>query len=121
MKNRNLKESFNCAWAGIISAFLTQRNMRWHGLAAVAAVTLGWALHIERWEWGLLSFTIFLVLIAEVMNTAVEKTVDLYTDAYHPVAREAKNIAAGAVLLAAVAAVVTGIIIFGPRFIDYLS
>lgn len=120
MKNRSLKESFGCAWAGIAHAFVTQRNMRWHGLAAVVAAVSGWVLHIERWEWGLLAFTVFLVLIAEMVNTAVEKTVDLYTEAYHPIAREAKNIAAGAVLLAAVAAVIVGIIIFGPRFAYYL-
>ena len=121
MRNRNLKESFACAWAGIKSAFVTQRNMKWHGLAAMVAVGLGWAANLERWEWGLLCFSIFLVLVAEVINTAVEKTVDLYTDAYHPVAKEAKNLAAGAVLLAAVAAVVAGCIIFGPRLFIFLQ
>ncbi len=115
MKNRNLKESFACAWSGIKSGFATQRNMKWHGLGAVAAVGLGWAMGLERWEWGLLFFSIFLVLAAELMNTAVERTVDLYTDAFHPVAKEAKNLAAGAVLVAALAAAVAGVIIFGPR------
>lgn len=106
--------SFTWALAGFIQALLDERNMRIHAAAALTAVTLGLVLHITRLEWGLLSITIAMVFVSEMINSAIERTVDLVTLEYHPLAKTAKNIAAGAVLLAALNAVVLGIIVFGP-------
>jgi Diacylglycerol kinase len=70
---------------------------------------------------GVLTLTIFLVLTAETVNTALEKTVDLVTSEYHPLARTAKNTAAGAVLLTALNAVIMGFIIFYPHLIKWMT
>lgn len=104
----------------MIYTFSTEKNMKIHGAAAAAAVAMGLWLRISRVEWGLLVMTIFMVLAAETVNTAVEKAVDLYTEDYHPLAKIAKNVGAAAVLLTAVAAVIIGIIIFGGRIVNFL-
>ncbi len=114
MKHRNLKESFSCALSGLAFVLSTERNMKIHLLAAILAATLGYILGISRVEWGLLCITIFMVLVAESANTALEKVVDLVTVDYHPLARTAKNVAAGAVLLSAINAIIMAFIIFGP-------
>ncbi|MDD3879784.1 MAG: diacylglycerol kinase family protein [Syntrophomonas sp.] len=114
MKGTGLKRSFACALAGIAYAFQQERNMKIHGAAAVMAMGLGLFWRLSRWEWGLLLITIFVVLAAETINTAIEKVVDLQTESYHPLAEAAKDLAAGAVLLTAIMAVIMAILIFGP-------
>lgn len=114
MSHRNIWDSFACALSGIFHTIGQERNMKIHCLAAFIVVCVGCFLRLQRLEWGLLIITIFLVFIAETVNTAVEKTVDLVTTQYHPLARLAKNIAAGAVLLSAINAVIMAVIIFGP-------
>lgn len=111
---RNLVKSFSHALAGIAYALIFGRNMKIHGFAALIVVSLGCVLHLGRVEWGMLFITIFLVLVAETINTAIEKTVDLITAEYHPLARRAKDMAAGAVLLSAINAIIMAFIIFGP-------
>lgn len=114
MRTKNLGESFYHAIAGVIYSFTSQRNMKVHGLAAIIVVIAGLVCGLNRMEWGLVVVAIFMVLTAETMNTAIEKTVDLVTDEFHPLAKKAKNLAAGATLLAAMCAVILGIIVFGP-------
>ncbi|HWQ75514.1 MAG TPA: diacylglycerol kinase family protein [Syntrophomonas sp.] len=114
MGKGTMRDSFTFAIKGIITAIVSGRNMRIHLLAAVMAIAVGWWLGINRWEWAIICLTIFMVLAAETLNTAVEKTVDLVTRDYHPLAKQAKNLAAGAVLLAAINAVIVGLLIFGP-------
>ena len=94
--------------------------MKIHISAAILAAVLGFTLGISRMEWGLLCITIFFVLTAESVNTALEKAVDLVTAEYHPLARTAKNVAAGAVLLSALNAIIMAFIIFGPYFFKLL-
>ncbi len=113
MKHRTLNESFSCAVSGFVFVLRSERNMKIHLAAAFIAAALGFVLGISRVEWGLLCITIFLVLAAETANTALEKVVDLVTADYHPLARSAKNAAAGAVLLSAINAVIMAFIIFG--------
>lgn len=115
MKNRNLLESFNRAASGIIYCLRTQRNFRIHVFAAAAVLILSLWFRLSKEEFLLVLAAIFLVLITEVINTAVEATIDLITDRYHPLAATAKNVAAGAVILAAVNAVITGYIVFFPK------
>ncbi|HZK43826.1 MAG TPA: diacylglycerol kinase family protein [Syntrophomonadaceae bacterium] len=114
MKSRNLLESLYYAFQGVIYGFSSERNLKIHLLAAVSMIGVGCYFGINRWEWALLLFTIFLVVIAETINTAIEKTIDLVTKEYHPLAKSAKNLAAGAVLLSAINAIIMGVIIFGP-------
>jgi len=116
---RRLKESFSCALAGLGYCLKTQKNMRIHILATAAVLIIAFLCRLSCWEWGLLILTIFIVLVAETINTAIEKTVDLVTLDFHPLAGLAKNLAAGAVLLSAINAVIMAIIIFGPHLWRY--
>lgn len=113
MKNRTLRDSFQNAWAGIQYALKSQRNIRIHISMAVIVLVSGWLLEIGKMDFLLIINAISLVLFAEMVNTAVEKTVDLFMSTYHPLAKIAKNVAAGAVLIAAVNAVIMGVIILG--------
>lgn len=113
MKNRTLGDSFQNAWAGICYSVKTQRNIRIHISVAVIALVLGWLLEISRVELLFVILAISLVFATEMVNTAIEKTVDLFMSTYHPLAKIAKNVAAGAVLVAAINAVVIGVAVFG--------
>ncbi len=113
--------SFRYAGAGIRYLLWTQRNAKIHTAIGLAAVTLGFLLRIEHSEWLILVLTIALVLATEGINTAVEAVVDLASPDYHPLAKIAKDVAAGTVLLTAIAAVVVGLIIFLPRLLSLIG
>ncbi len=104
--------SFRHAAEGIAHAFRTQRNMRFHTAAFAAMFLAGMVLRLPRMEMIALVFVCALVLISELFNTAIEATVDMITDRYHPAAKFVKDIAAGAVLVSAITAAVVGCIIF---------
>lgn len=112
---RKLGQSMGWALSGLKYTLLTERNMKIHMAAALAVFTLAGWLGLSRLEWGLLVLTVFLVLVAEMVNTSIERVVDMVTREYHPLAYTAKNVAAGAVLLAALNAVIMGFIIFLPH------
>jgi len=114
MQNSNLLISFQRAFAGIWYVLRTQRNMRIHLLVTGAIVVLGLWVGLSRTEWAILTLTIGMVLVAEAFNTMAEAAVDLATAEYHPLAKIAKDVAAGAVLLTAITAVVVGLFILGP-------
>jgi diacylglycerol kinase (ATP) len=102
----NLFTSFKYAWAGVRYAFMTQRNFRIHSAIAVLAVSLGFFLRVAAVEMGVVTLTCALVMVLELLNTALESVVDLTVGhAYHELAKIAKDCAAGAVLIAAIAAV----------------
>jgi diacylglycerol kinase (ATP) len=107
--------SFVYAFAGIAYVVRTQRNARVHVAIGVAVVLAGIYFRVSAVEWAILSLAFGLVFAAEMMNTVTEATVDLVTQARHPLAKAAKDSAAGAVLVTALAAVGVGIAIFGPR------
>jgi diacylglycerol kinase len=107
--------SFAHAWAGVMYALRTQRNAQVHLVAAAGALTLGVVLRISALEFALIFLAIMAVLVAELFNTVAEAVVDLVTSEYHPLARVAKDVAAGAVLLCAMFAVVIGLLVFGPH------
>ena len=115
MRSRSLLWSFNYAIDGIVYALRTQRNMRIHVAAAVFALALALFLRIERFEFLALLIAIVFVLIAELVNTAIEAAVDIATSSPDPNAKIAKDVAAGAVFVAAINAVVTGYIVFVAR------
>lgn len=121
MKARSLGESFIYAISGLRETILKERNMKIHLFTGLLAVLMGIVFRLSRMEWGLLVLTICIVLTAEMINTAIERTVDLVTDTYHPLAKAAKNVAAGAVFLSALMAVIMGLIIFGPHLLIFIN
>ena len=112
---KSLWASFGYAWMGLRHSFRTQRNFRIHIAAAILATIAGFVLGISLVEWAILTVLFVMVLAAEMVNTMVEALVDMVTQEYHPLAKVAKDVAAGIVLLTAVGAVVVGLLIFGPR------
>ncbi|SMO50192.1 diacylglycerol kinase family protein [Melghirimyces algeriensis] len=112
--------SFRYALEGLKYTLVTQRNMRIHFLAALGVLLLSLYLPLTKLEVLLLFVCILLVLVAELFNTAVEVVIDMMTEEFHPLAKVAKDVAAGAVLLSAGMAVVVGVSIFYP-YIGFLS
>ena len=115
MRQQSLVESFNSAIEGFIYVFKSQRNMRLHFLIGFFAAILAIFLNFSPVEFILLCLTIGFVLFAEMFNTAVEHTIDLIKEEFHPLARIVKDICAGAVLLSAMSAVIVGYILFVAR------
>lgn len=107
--------SFGYAAAGIGYVVRTQRNARVHLIIGLLVVIAGTYLRVSALEWAVLLLTFGLVFSAEMINTVAELAVDLLTQRRHPLAKVAKDAAAGAVLVTALAAVGVGIAIFGPR------
>lgn len=95
-------------------ALRTQRHMRWHAIMGCAVLLLALWLKLTKVEMIVIAATVTMVLVAEMFNTAIEVTIDLFTKDYHPLAAVAKNVAAGAVLLTALNALVVGYMIFVP-------
>lgn len=116
-----LLRSFRYAFAGLWTLIRTQRNARIHFALTGLVVLLGLVSGLSRAEWMALVLTIALVLAAEAFNTAIESLVDLVSPAPHPLARQSKDIGAGAVLLTVIAAVVVGALIFLPRLLRLLG
>lgn len=116
---KSLIDSFNYAVNGIISALKTERNMRIHYLIAIIVIILSLFFDFSRTELLILIFAISLVIVAELFNTAIEKVVDLITDKYHPLAKLAKDISAGAVLIAAINSIVVGYLLFFDKLSYY--
>jgi diacylglycerol kinase len=90
-------------------------------LVAVAVIVLGVALGIEAIKWAMIVLTIGFVFVAELFNTVVEAVIDLVTEEYRPLAKTAKDVAAGAVLIAAVTAVIVGVLLLGPPLMARLG
>ena len=114
-------DSFNFAFEGIIHVLRTQRNMRIHFLAAGTVLVAAIAIGVTRLELIALMISIAFVLIAEMINTAIEGAVDVSTTSFDPNAKLAKDIAAGAVLIATVNAVVIGYLVFSEAVQDRSS
>jgi diacylglycerol kinase (ATP) len=111
-------ESFNNAFEGVIHVLRTQRNMRIHFLIAALVLVIAVAVGVRRFELIALLLAIAFVLISEMINTAIEHTVDVATTTFDPMAKLAKDIAAGAVLIASVNAVAVGYLVFADRIGD---
>lgn len=118
---RTLAESFFYAISGILYAFRTQRNIKIHFIIALLVIMLSYLLKPSVVELLAVSITIALVLVAEMVNTAIETVVDMYTKEYHPLAAVAKNVAAGAVLISAINAIVVGYLIYYKKIVMLLG
>jgi diacylglycerol kinase len=114
MRNRNIVESFQHAFAGLWYALRTQRNTRIHLTIAAGVVALGLWLGLSYTQWAVLALTIGFVLVSEMLNTVAESLVDLVSPEYHPQAKIVKDVTAGAVLLGAILAVIVGLLVLGP-------
>jgi diacylglycerol kinase (ATP) len=108
-------QSFNYAFEGVIHALRTQRNLRIHFAIAAIVLVLAFIYDVDRLELIALMIAIAFVLIAEMVNTAVEATIDLSTPSFDPLAKIAKDLAAGAVLIAAINAVAVGYLVLADR------
>ncbi|MEO0455240.1 MAG: diacylglycerol kinase family protein [Cyanobacteria bacterium P01_A01_bin.114] len=118
----DLFSSFRYAWAGVSYAFKTQRNFRIHTGIGLVAFTLGWLLRISPIEASIICLTIGAVLVMELLNTALESLVDLTVgQTYHELAKICKDCAAGAVLIAAIAAVVIALFIYVPHISSMMA
>lgn len=107
--------SFGFAFQGLITFFKTQHNAWIHLLATIVVITLGFVLKVNRVEWCWLIISIGFVFAAEMFNTAIEFLTDLVSPQFHPLAKKVKDVAAGAVLIAALSAVAIGLIVFLPK------
>jgi diacylglycerol kinase (ATP) len=117
----SLLESFNYAFEGIIHVLRTQRNMRIHFIAAAIVLVAALATGVSKLELIALLLSIAFVMIAEMINTAIEGAVDVSTTSFDPNAKLAKDIAAGAVLIATVNAVAVGYLVFSGQIADRSS
>lgn len=121
MKSRYLSESFNHAIRGIIQSLKTERNVGIHFSMALLVLVMGLVLKVSLTEWAILIVAIGFVIVSEMLNTAIEYTVDMVCgDTYNELAKYSKDIAAGATLIAALTSAVVGLIIFTPKLIALL-
>ena len=107
--------SFGHAGRGVWSALRSEVHLRFHAVATVVVLGLGFYCSLGRLEWALIALAVAGVWTAELLNTAIEALTDLASPDFHPLAGKAKDIAAGAVLLAAAGAAVVGALVFGPH------
>jgi len=121
MRAATLVSSFRYAFAGVRYLLWTQRNAKIHSAVGLAAVALGVLLGLDRYEWLALLLTITIVLAAEGVNTALEAAVDLASPGFHPLAKVAKDVGAGTVLITAIAAVLVGLVLFLPHLLPLLK
>jgi diacylglycerol kinase (ATP) len=114
-------DSFNYAFEGIIHVLRTQRNLRIHFAIAVLVLVLALVVNVTKLELIVLLLSIAFVLIAEMLNTAIEAAIDIATTSFDPMAKLAKDIAAGAVLIASVNALAVGYLVFSNKIADRSS
>ncbi|SEL42711.1 diacylglycerol kinase family protein [Parapedobacter koreensis] len=117
-KNSN---PFAHAWVGISATFHTERNFKIHVACSLLVIILGIWLPLTTSDWYWIALCIALVLVTELLNTAVESIVDLVSPTYHPLAKKAKDAAAGAVLIAAIFSLIIGGMIFIPKLCSYFG
>ncbi len=113
--------SFGYAMRGVGVLLRTQHNAWIHGLATICVVLAGFWLEVSASDWCWLVLAMVLVWTCEGMNTALERLADAALPEFHPLVQEAKDSAAGAVLLAAIGAIVIGLLVLGPPFLHWLE
>lgn len=120
-ENYDVVESFNYAIDGVFEAIRSERHMKFHGFATVIAVMVSIFSDMNRYEIIALGGAITVVWVAELFNSAVESVVDMVTSEYHPLAKKAKDIAAGAVLISSLYAIFVGYMIFDRKIGFYIT
>lgn len=120
-KNKSILKAFSNATNGIIYTISTQKNVRIQIIIALIVMLLSYIFKLTKIEIIVLVITVILVLFAEMINTAIETVVDLCTESYNQKAKIAKDVAAGAVVLASVNAVIVGFILFFDKIIAIIK
>ena len=120
-KTKKLINSFKYAISGIITSFKTERNMKIHILVMILVIIAGIVFKLSLLDWIILVIMFGLVISAELFNTAIETTIDMITKEKNEKAKIAKDVAAGAVLVLAVASVIVGLIIFIPKILSFIK
>lgn len=115
-KSKSTKDSFKFAGEGILHCFRTQRHMQFHIVVTVVVFIAAILVNLSLYDMALLMFAIGLVIIAEMVNTAIEAVVDIITQTYHPLAKLAKDVAAGAVLVSSMLASIVGVMVFAGSY-----
>ncbi|QKE71475.1 diacylglycerol kinase family protein [Arthrobacter citreus] len=115
-KRSRLVSSFGYAFSGIFKVIKEERNIKIHLFAALVSVGLAIYFQISRIDWLILMLIITIVISLELVNSAIEAVVDLASPDQHPLAKKAKDVAAGAVLVAAIISIIIGALLFFPYF-----
>ena len=118
LKNKSFIDAWKNAFKGIIYAVTTQGNIQKQLVIAVIVMILSLFFNLTRAEFLCLMFTVILIIVAEMFNTAIETVVDLYTDLYHPKAKIAKDVGAGAVVISAINALIVAYFLFFDKIAD---
>ena len=118
---RSRLRSFGYSYAGWGYVLRQLRNTGIHAVLSLAVVLVSWWLGLSALEWAIILITISMVWMAELLNTALEAVVDLASPQQHPLAKVGKDVGAAAVLLSALAAVLTGLLVLGPPLWERLS
>ena len=118
---QRLIKSFRYAFKGLGFMIRTQMNARIHLLAVIGVVALAIFFEITGTEWAILVVCMTLVLALEAVNTAIEQLTDLISPGKHPLAGNAKDVAAGAVLIAAIGSIVVALFVFVPKIADFFG
>ena len=113
--------SFGHAFRGLAILLRTQHNARIHAFATILVLAAGALLRISVSEWALIALAVVCVWVAEALNTSIESLVDLASPDPHPLAGKAKDVAAGAVLIAAIGSLIVGALVFGPHVLRMLD
>jgi len=114
-------KTFRYAFNGLQWFFSSEIKSRIHSLCAIAAIVLGIVLKISRSEWMMVVLAIGLVFIVEILNTGIELIVDRLEKEHNETAGRIKDLAAGAVLIAAITALIVGLMVFLPRLVECIS
>ena len=112
IKNDNFEEALKNAFNGILHTIKTQKNIKIQLVIAIIVIVFSIFYGLDRLGYLFLTFAIFFVIFAEIINTAIEATVDLYTKEYNTQAKIAKDVAAGAVVIASINAVIVALLLF---------
>ena len=123
LKNESARRAsgFRAAFSGLRRLATSERHFQLHLIAATCAIIMAAFLDFSSLEWAILMVTIGLVLVAEGLNSAIERAIDATTPSFHPLAKAAKDIAAAAVLVAAVISIVVALLLYGPKLWALLS
>jgi undecaprenol kinase len=118
-KKRKYKytDTFMFALLGIRVSLTTEKNLKFHFIFGLFVIVMGLTFNLTPTEWMFVLIAILGMMVVEMINTSIERVVDLITEEYHPLAKQAKDIAAGAVLIYAILSVLIGIIIFFPKIL----
>ena len=114
-------KSFDFAFQGVLQYFSKQRNAMIQTIVGLTAIALGFIVSISSYQWLLVLFCIGLVISLEMINSAIEVFCDMVTTDFHPQIKIIKDVAAGAVLVASIASLVIGLIIFIPALTNFLN